>query len=109
MRSIVFSKNAKDDLAEAAEYISEKLHNRTAAYNLIKNIHNIIEPLKNFSEMGTLVIHEKNTIGYRYLVSGNYLIFYHSDNSIVYIDRILYGRRDYLMLLFGERLNETDE
>jgi plasmid stabilization system protein ParE len=37
--------------------------------------------------------------GYRFLVTGNYLSFYHIDGADISIDRILYGRRDYLSVL----------
>ena len=36
---------------------------------------------------------------YRYLVCGSYLAFYHVHNEEVIVDRILYGRRDYLSIL----------
>ena len=39
----------------------------------------------------------------------NYLIFYHTDRATVMVDRVLYGRRDYLALLFGDALNDEDE
>jgi len=39
---------------------------------------------------------------YRYLVSGNYLSFYRVDGNDIYIIRILYGRRDYISVLFDE-------
>lgn len=34
---------------------------------------------------------------YRFIVSGNYLVFYKADDEYVSIYRILYGRRDYLI------------
>ena len=37
--------------------------------------------------------------GYRYLVVGNYLIFYVVAGNVVQIRRILYARRDYRQLL----------
>lgn len=37
--------------------------------------------------------------GYRYLVVGNYLVFYVIVGSVVQIRRILYARRDYKQLL----------
>ena len=58
--------------------------------------------------MGTPVLSRKQRISYRYLVCGNYMIFYHLDGGAVYIDRILYGRRDYLTLLFDHSF-EDDE
>ena len=46
---------------------------------------------------------------YRFLVCGNYLAFYRPQESEVLIDRILYGRRDYLVILFGDfPKNETE-
>lgn len=37
---------------------------------------------------------------YRYLVSGNYLIFYIVKDEMIEISRIIYGRRDYIKILF---------
>ena len=37
--------------------------------------------------------------GYRYLVVGNYLVFYVIVGSVVQIRRILYARRDYKQML----------
>ena len=37
--------------------------------------------------------------GYRYLVVGNYLVFYVVSGNVVQIRRILYARRDYKQLL----------
>jgi plasmid stabilization system protein ParE len=39
---------------------------------------------------------------YRFLVCGNYIAFYRIDGNDVYVIRILYGRRDYVKILFGE-------
>ena len=39
---------------------------------------------------------------YRYLISGSYMIFYRVTGKDVFIDRVLYGRRDYLRILFGD-------
>ena len=35
-------------------------------------------------------------------MTGNYLTFYRVNGNEVYVDRILYGRRDYLRILFGD-------
>lgn len=45
----------------------------------------------------------------RFLVSGSDLIFYHVNGSDVFIDRVLYGRRDYLRVLFGDSIKEETE
>ena len=46
---------------------------------------------------------------YRYLVCGSYMVFYHIHIEEVMVDRILYGRRDYLSILFGEEFTEESE
>ena len=43
---------------------------------------------------------------YRYLVSGNYMVFYRIQGSDVYIDRVLYGRSNYINILFNDLLRE---
>ena len=59
--------------------------------------------------MGTaLQINGKQNVPYRYLVCGSYLIFYHLSEDAVHIDRVLYGRRDYMALLFGDELEEEE-
>ena len=39
---------------------------------------------------------------YRFIISDNYISFYRAYGSEVYIDRILYARRDYMRILFGD-------
>lgn len=50
---------------------------------------------------------------YRFLVVGNYLVFYRVKGNDVYVDRVFYGRRNYPELLFGlenvsEEINGSD-
>ena len=37
------------------------------------------------------------------------MIFYHISDDTVWIDRVLYGRRDYLAILFGNELSDENE
>ena len=47
---------------------------------------------------------------YRFIVSGNYISFYRAYGKEVYVDRILYARRNYMRILFGDHsAEETDE
>ena len=45
---------------------------------------------------------------YRFLVSGEYIIFYKTEGEYVSIYRILYGARDYLKILFSDKLTGED-
>jgi len=39
---------------------------------------------------------------YRYLVCDNYIAFYRIENKNVLMVRILYGKRNYMQILFGD-------
>ena len=101
MADIVFTPMARQDLVETGDYIAHRLHNRTAARDLIRRIRDTVKPLEQFPCSGTPLEVSGVHILYRYLICGNYMIFYHISGETVWIDRILYGRRDYLAILFG--------
>ena len=66
-----------------------------------------VDQLKSFAEMGTLLSSIADVSSeYRYLVSGNYMVFYRIQGSDVYIDRVLYGRSNYINILFNDLLRE---
>ena len=106
MTKVVFSPAAKKDLVEIGDYVAFKLQNKTAAKNLLQRIEKTVLTLKQFPESGAPLEYAAPHILYRYLICGNYMIFYHLSNETACIDRILYGRRDYLAILFGDELTE---
>lgn len=97
-------------MAEIKAYITEELENSEAALATIGRITRKIRILKDQTYIGTPLSSVADTESdYRFLVSGNYLVFYRAYGEDVYIDRVLYGRRDYMRILFGNALtNETD-
>ncbi len=101
MTKIVLTAGAKNDLAEIKQYISETLDNSAAAVRIVAGITKKLHGLERFPEMGALLKAEENIVGYRYLICGNYMVFYHISDSSVFVDRVLYGRRNYLSLLLG--------
>ena len=104
---IHYSPESRRDLDDIWDYIVLELQNRSAAERVIDHIMNAVDPLKNFAEMGTPLssIADVGT-DYRLLVSGNYMVFYRVQDSDVYIDRVLYGRSDYMSALFKDLLRE---
>ena len=106
---VVVSQLAKADMREIGEYIRRELRNPSAATGLIRRFRTAIASLGDFPESGSpLLPHGKVHYPYRFLVCGNYLVFYHTDKKTVMVDRVLYGRRDYLALLFGDTLEEAE-
>ena len=110
MSNVRYSPEAEDDLVGIKDYIAEQLLNPVAAIQLLTKITKRIRALEQFPNMGTPL---SSIIGlvtdYRFLVCANYLAFYRIDGNDVNIIRILYGRRDYVSILFGELpQDETD-
>ena len=103
MSEIRFSPEAIRDLQQTKAYIAEELCNEQAAVNTIANITKRIRMLADFPESGTLLssIIDFET-DYRFLVCGNYMAFYRTRNQTVDIVRVLYGRRNFMQILFGE-------
>lgn len=107
MTKIHFSPQAALDLQETATYITEELSNEQAAKNVIAKIIDRIHVLADFPESGAKL----STIipvdtDYRFVVCGNYTAFYRYAEGVVYVVRILYGRRNFMRVLFGDNTEE---
>ena len=103
MNSLQFSPLSQNDLLEIQTYIEDDLQNPSAAVNIIKGIITKIRKLIAFPYMGAPLssIIDVET-DYRYLICGNYITFYRYENDTIFIIRILYKRRDYVKILFGD-------
>lgn len=108
MYKLKISPEAKDDLAEIKGYISQELCNPQAAVNLISKITKKMRGLSEHPGIAPLSSVVDIQTDYRFLVCANYLIFYRYEDGIVFVSRILYGRRDYTRILFGD-LPEDEE
>ena len=103
MSKIVLSYEAKNDLKDIKKYISEELDNEIAANNTVFKITKSIRRLEEQPLIGTpLSSVIKFDTNYRFLVCGNYMVFYRVEKNTVFITRILYGRRDYMKILFKD-------
>jgi len=107
---IKYSSEALNDLTSIKSYITNDLQNPNAAERvnirilrknrLLETAPKIGAPLSSVIDIDT---------DYRFLIAGNYLSFYRYteiDNTC-YIDRVLYKRRDYMTILFGNH-NEPE-
>ena len=89
------------DLDEISAYITEELSNPDAASQIVNRILDATERLERFPESGTLLSSISGVPSdYRFIPVQQYLIFYRIQTESVYIDRVLYGRRDYMRILF---------
>ena len=98
------------DLQEIKRYISRDLENPVAALATVKRIMQNVRLLRGQALIGTplsAVTELRDGADYRYLTSGSYMIFYRTVGTDVYIDRVLYGGRDYLRRRSPKRNNES--
>lgn len=103
MAEIRFSPEAIADLQQTKAYITEELCNEQAAIGTVAKITKKIRMLASFPESGAPLsfIVDLET-DYRFLVCGNYTAFYRIENQTVSIVRVLYGRRNFMQILFRE-------
>lgn len=108
--NIHYSAESRRDLDDIWDYIVSELQNRVAAERVVDCILDAVERLKDFAEMGALLSSVADVGGdYRFLVSRNYMVFYRVNGRDVFIDRVLYGRRDYLRVLFRDMSMKQDD
>jgi len=90
-----------EDIAEIKRYIREELCNPTATDRIAKRIVSAYKGLKTAPFIGAPLdsVLEVKT-DYRFLVCGNYLIFYKVKDDVISIYRVMNGRRDYCRQLF---------
>ncbi len=95
---------------EIWDYIALELQNYPAAERVIDDILDAVDQLEDFAELGAPLASISNSgTEHRFLVSGHYLILYRTVGNDVFVDRVLYGRRDYLRILFGDMEEGEDE
>ncbi len=109
MNNLHLSPEAQNDLAEIKAYISKELENHNAAISVVGKITKTIRTLREHALMGAPLSSIADVSSdYRFLVSGSYMVFYRASGKDVFIDRVLYGRRDYLRILLGEDAPEYE-
>ncbi len=107
MAEIDFTPDAIEDLKEIKAYNTDELCSEQSAINMVAKIMKCIRRLADFSELGTLLSSIiKLEVPYRFLVCGNYTAFYKTDGDEVHIIRVLYGRRNFMKILFGKSYEE---
>lgn len=94
MRRIRLSDLARNDLDEI--WFSIAVENLPAADRMIDRIHELLQKLRDFPEMGIERIDIR--AGIRSFPCGNYLVFYWPAPDGITVVRIVYGGRDLEMI-----------
>jgi len=103
MYKLKISPEARDDLTRIKSYISQELCNLQAAVNLVsritKKIRGLSEPPGIGAPLSSILDIQTD---YRFIICDNYLVFYRCEDGMVFVVRILYAKRDYMRILFGD-------
>lgn len=91
-------KIAEEDFTEIISYIAAD--NPNAASKLADKVEKNLELLAANPKLGRIPRDEDiRSLGYRYLIVQNYIIFYTIENQVILIHRILHGARNYKSFL----------
>jgi len=106
---ILYSRDFEEDLKEIIDYISDKLQNRKAVEDLLEKIFEETSRLKANPYIGiplASLFQTSNSMDYRRIIIGNYILIYRVLSDIV-VERVFYGRRDYIKYLFSDDTNDS--
>jgi toxin ParE1/3/4 len=93
-------RTAEKDLDDISIYIFQD--DPIAADQILTSFENAFDILGSFPEIGKIPEDaDIRILGFRYLVTGRYLIFYKVEAAFVLVYRILHAARDYLSVLEG--------
>lgn len=96
------SEPAESDLWDIVRYISAQLSAPMTALEMLEAIEKAIDGLADMPQRFPPVVDELlSSMGYRKLIIKNYIVFYsiNEREKVVDVERILYGRRDWLRFL----------
>ena len=93
---VVFSRKARQDLAEIARYLANQ--NPTRARSYVEELRSACLEIED-TPHGFELVEQSELSGIRRRVFAPYLIFYRVDGSQVRLIRILHGARDYTPIL----------
>ena len=96
------SEPAENDLVAIVRHIASQLNSPISALTLMELLEKQMASLSNLPQRYPLVADERlSQLGYRKLPVRNYVVFFSIDekNKVIDIERILYGRRDWMQIL----------
>ena len=96
------SEPAENDLGDIVRYIASQLSAPISALHMMELLQEAMAGLSDMPQRYPFVTDEYlSQMGYRKLTVKSYVVFFSIDdkNKVVDVERILYGRRDWLRIL----------
>jgi toxin ParE1/3/4 len=99
---VYVSTPAQSDLNDIVRYISAQLTTSVSAVHLMEIFEKALMSLSELPQRYPLINDELlSQLGYRKMIVKNYVVFFSGDetNKVVNVERILFGRRDWLRFI----------
>jgi plasmid stabilization system protein ParE len=107
MYTLNFSKLFKEDVKSSVNYIKHALQNPIAADRLKNEIRTAYKKIKEMPYIYPAVPNEYlGSMGFRFTMIKNYMLFYTVEEKQINILRFLYGHRDWINIL--QNTNEIE-
>ncbi len=94
--NVVYSKVALRDLDRVWSEVYEASLSSDVTDKYINDLLDKVEDKAAFPRSGSPLYYEDGFTGYYYIVFRAYLIFYRVDGNTMFVDRVLFGRSDYM-------------
>ena len=94
--TVEYSRTAIRDLDRLWEDVFSASRSFEIAETYVDDLMNKIEDRSDFPSSGSPLYFENSFTGYYFIVFKAYIAFYRLEKDVMYIDRILFGKSDYL-------------
>ena len=97
--SVKYSRKAISDLERIKEEVFQACQDEDTTDRYLTELVTKINEKKAFPESGSPLIFMGIFTGYRFVIYKAYIAFYSIENNMVLVDRILFGKSNYLSIL----------
>ena len=98
-----YSKVALRDLDRVWSEVFNASKSREIAERYVNGLMDKVEAKADFPQSGAPLYYQDSFTGYYYVVFKAYLAFYRLEENVVFVDRILLGRSDYMRHLIFDK------
>jgi plasmid stabilization system protein ParE len=108
MYKLIFTKNFKEDVKQSTNYIRHALQAPAAAERLKAEIKRAYKIIKETPFIYPIVPNDYlASMGFRFTMVKNYMLFYIVEEKQINIIRFLYGHRDWIDILNNTNISEN--
>ena len=97
---IEYSPIAIRDLDRVWAEIYESSKSEETTLNYVDGLMDQISAKRVFPKSGSPLYYEGDFTGYYFVVFKSYMAFYHVQDDVIFVDRVVYGKSDYMRTIF---------